>query len=65
MKSSIFICQLSNENQNKIREVVKSFLIKEGYNNKQTNEILSNVMDDRLCNIEEIVDIQQFLIENK
>ncbi|NFI55904.1 hypothetical protein FDA48_05870 [Clostridium botulinum] len=65
MKSSIFICQLSNKNQNKIREVVKSFLIKEGYNNKQTNEILSNVMDDRLCNIEEIVDIQQFLIENK
>ncbi|NFL43167.1 hypothetical protein FDB61_15880 [Clostridium botulinum] len=65
MKSSIFICQLSNENQNKIREVVKSYLIKEGYNNKQTNEILSNVMDDRLCNIEEIVDIQQFLIENK
>ncbi|HBJ1645854.1 TPA: hypothetical protein LA462_000307 [Clostridium botulinum] len=65
MKSSIFICQLSNENQNKIREVVKSYLIKEGYNNKQTNEILSNVMDDRLCNIEEIVNIQQFLIENK
>ncbi len=65
MKSSIFICQLSNENQNKIREVVKSYLIKEGYNNKQTNEILSNVMNDRLCNIEEIVNIQQFLIENK
>ena len=61
MSSSIFICQLSQGKQNKIKKLVTKHLKAEGYENNKINEIIENVMSDRLVNIEEVVDISQFL----
>jgi hypothetical protein len=61
MNSSIFICQLSQVKQNKIKNLVSKHLIAEGFENDKIQEIIENVMSDRLVNIEEVVDINQFL----
>ena len=61
MNSSIFICQLSQVKQNKIKKLVTKHLKAEGFKADKINEIIENVMSDRLVNIEEVVDISQFL----
>jgi len=57
MNSSIFICQLSQGKQNKIKKLVTNHLIAEGFENDKIDEIIENVMSDRLVNVEEIVNI--------
>ena len=61
MNSSIFICQLSQAKQNKLKKLVTKNLVSEGFDNDNINEIVENVMSDRLANIEEVVDISEFL----
>jgi len=59
--STVFICQLSKDKQEKIKELVSEYCKKEGFDDKKIQDILDNVMDDRLLNIENIIDIKQFL----
>jgi hypothetical protein len=61
MKSStIFICQLPPEQQGKIRTMVAEYLSKNNYDNVE--EIIENVMSDKLTLLEEFFDINEFLI---
>jgi len=61
--SNSFVCQLSIENQNKVKKLVSEYLVKEGYNQKEIDETIENVMNDRLWNIEEAIDITPFFIK--
>ena len=61
MNSSIFVCQLSQVKQNKIKKLVSKHLRNEGFGIDKVNEIIENVMSDRLVNVEEIIDISEFL----
>ncbi|WP_288326116.1 hypothetical protein [uncultured Clostridium sp.] len=65
MKTTIFIAELSNENQEKIKKMIIEFLTTEGYENKKIQEIIENVMNERLCNLEEFIDIEPFLKKGK
>ena len=55
-----FVCELTKENQEKIQKAVRSFMIKEGYENDYVEETVISAMENRLWNIEEIMDIKQF-----
>jgi len=61
INSTIFICQLPKDKQDKIRKLVIDYLTNEGYNEKQISETVENAMDDRLCNLSDCIDINQFL----
>lgn len=62
MDTNIFICQLSNRQQEKIKNIVIKYCIKQGYDEEETKEMIINVMEDRLCLLEEIeVDTVGFL----
>lgn len=65
MKTTIFIAELSNENQEKIKKMIIEFLTTEGYENEKIREIIENVMNERLCNLEEFIDIEPFLQKGK
>lgn len=65
MDSTIFICQLKEENQSKIKKLVNKYLTDEGYDNKDIEEITLNVMSDRLCLLSEVMDIETFLKTGK
>lgn len=65
MKTTIFIAELSNDNQEKIKKMIIEFLTTEGYENKKIQEIIENVMNERLCNLEEFIDIEPFLKKGK
>lgn len=62
MNSNIFICELSKENQDKIKKSILKYLIKEGYNINQIKETLTSVMENRLWLVEEIIDINQLKV---
>ena len=62
MSSSIFVCQLSQQKQSLIKKKVKQHLTLEGHKKDYIDEVISNVMADRLVNLEEIMDIEQFLV---
>ena len=59
MNTNIFICQLSDNQQQYIKEKIYNYLVKEGYDKNYINECITNVMDDRLVNIEDIVNINE------
>lgn len=63
MNANSFVCELSKENQEKIKNSVKEYLIKEGYNKDYIEETVINAMEGRLWNVEEIVDIKQFFMD--
>lgn len=65
MNTTIFIAELSNENQEKIKKMIIEFLTTEGYENKKIQEIIENVMNERLCDLEEFIDIEPFLKKGK
>jgi DNA-directed RNA polymerase specialized sigma54-like protein len=65
MKASLFICQLSKQNQEKIRNEIINFLKNEGYEDTEIEEISNNVMDSRLSDIEEFINIGPFIEEGK
>lgn len=65
MKTSLFICQLSKQNQEKIRNEIINFLKNEGYEDTEIEEISNNVMDSRLSDIEEFINITPFIEEGK
>lgn len=65
MKASLFICQLSKQNQEKIRNEIINFLKNEGYKDTEIEEISNNVMDSRLSDIEEFINITPFIKEGK
>ncbi|NFI02410.1 hypothetical protein FDB15_17445 [Clostridium botulinum] len=62
MNSNIFICELSKENQDKIKKSILKYLIKEGYDINQIKETLTSVMENRLWLVEEIIDINQLKV---
>lgn len=62
MNTSIFICQLSQQKQYLIEKKIKRYLILQGYTKDYIQEVIDNVMADRLVNLEEVIDIKQFLI---
>ena len=55
----LYVCQLSEEMQEWIRTSVEQVLIQEGYNNVERAEILENVMSERLCNIEHVLNMDE------
>lgn len=62
MDTNIFICQLSQRQQEKIKDIVTKYCNKQGYNEEETTEMIINVLEDRLCLLEEIeVDTVGFL----
>lgn len=61
MGTTIFICQLPKQKQKQIRIMCNSYLKIEGYNEEEIREIIDNVMDERLCLLENILDVNQFL----
>ena len=61
MNTSIFICQLSQSKQDLIQKKVKRYLTLEGHTKEYIEEAIGNVMDDRLVNLEEVMNINQFL----
>lgn len=62
MNTNIFICQLSQSKQSLIEKKVKRYLTLQGHTKDYIAEVIDNVMEDRLVNLEEIMDIKQFLI---
>ncbi|MCB2354715.1 hypothetical protein [Clostridium estertheticum] len=62
MNSNTFVCLLSQEKQDKIKELVTLYAIKEGYGADEIEKMIVSVMENRLWNIEDIIDIKQFLI---
>ncbi|MBQ3422314.1 MAG: hypothetical protein IJH34_11755 [Romboutsia sp.] len=65
MKTSLFICQLSKQNQEKIKNEIINFLNNEGYGETEIKEISNSAMDGRLCDIEEFINIEPFIEEGK
>lgn len=65
MKTSLFICQLSKQNQEKIKQGIINFLKDEGYEDSEIKEISNNTMDGRLSDIEEFINIEPFIEEGK
>jgi ribosomal protein S13 len=61
MSANTFVAQLSKEKQEKIKQIVIEYLTIEGYDNDKIEETIENVMDDRLWNIEQIIDINLFI----
>ena len=55
----LYVCQLSDELQEWIRTSVEQVLIQEGYNDVERAEILENVMSERLCNIEHVLNMDE------
>lgn len=65
MNSALFICQLSKENQEKIRKEIYDYLVKEEFGENEISEILKNAMDCRLVEVEEFINIEQYLKSDK
>jgi hypothetical protein len=61
MNTSIFICQLSQQKQDLIQKKVKRHLTLEGHTKEYIQEVIDSVMSDRLVNLEEIINVNQFL----
>lgn len=62
LDTSIFICQLSDRQQEKIKDIVSKYCHKENFTEEEKAEMIKNVMDDRLSLLEEIeVDTVGFL----
>ncbi len=57
MNSNIFVCQLSKKNQNKIRKLITKHFTEEGYTHSEIKDIIESVMENRLWNIEEVINI--------
>ena len=62
MSTSIFICQLSQSKQDLIQRRVKQYLTNEGHDKEYIEEVIENVMVDRLVNLQEVMNINQFLL---
>lgn len=65
MNTTIFIAQLNDEKQEKIKKLIIEVLTEEGYQAEEIKEIVSNAMNDRLCNLEDFIDITPFLSREK
>ena len=61
MNTSIFICQLSQSKQDLIQKKVKRYLTLEGHTKEHIEEVIDNVMADTLVNLEDVININQFL----
>ena len=61
MNSNKFVCMLSQEEQNEIEEKLRKHLESEGYSKDEIEETIKNAMDDRLWNLEEIMDITKYM----
>ena len=61
MNTNIFICQLSQSKQDLIQKKVKRHLTLEGHTKDYISEVIGNVMADTLVNLEEVININQFL----
>lgn len=65
MNSTIFICDLSKENQNKIKELLRGYYVKEGYKEEEIEQLIINAMENRLWVLSEVIDIDPFIEEGK
>jgi len=61
MNTNIFICQLSQQKQDLIERKVKRYLTLQGHTKDYIAEVIGNVMADTLVNLEEVININQFL----
>lgn len=61
MNTSIFICQLSQQKQDLIEKKVKRYLTLQGHTKDYIEEVIENVMADRLVSLQEVMNINQFL----
>ncbi|OSA86516.1 UNVERIFIED_ORG: hypothetical protein B2H98_18205 [Clostridium botulinum] len=59
VSNTLFICQLSKEKQNLIKKLTIEYLVNEGYEINKIDEIVENVMNNRLWIIENFIDLKQ------
>lgn len=59
MNANTFVCQLSEKNQNKLKRMIKEHFLQEGYSAADIKKIIESVMENRLWNVEEIIDINE------
>lgn len=58
--SSPFICQLTKEQQNLVMKLLLEYVAKNDFSYEKSVEVIKNVLDDRLCLLEEIgIDTKQ------
>ncbi len=61
MNSNIFVCQLPEKSQNKLKRMIKEHFLQEGYSAADIKKIIESVMENRLWNVEEIIDINELI----
>ena len=59
MKTTIFVSQLPKPVQEDIKKTVYNTLLFDGYRGKALDSIVGNAMCERLCNLSEIVNIEE------
>ena len=59
MSTTIFVIQLPREIQEEIRKMVWDALWDDGYRGDELESLVDNAVCDRLCNLSEIVNIEE------
>lgn len=59
MSTTIFVIQLPKEVQEEIRKMVWNALWDDGYRGDELENLVDNAVCDRLCNLSEIVNIEE------
>ena len=59
LNTQLYVCQLSHLAQDYIYNYVDEYLFDEGYDENTRKEALENVMCERLCNIDHVLDMDE------
>jgi hypothetical protein len=61
ISTTIFICLLSEKQQELVKEKIKKFQV--NINSQNLEENIKNAMDGRLCDLEDNIDIEELIKE--
>ena len=56
----MYICQLSDEQQDYLKRSISRKLYQLGYNGAEHKEILQNGLDSKLCDISDTINLDKF-----
>jgi len=59
LNTQIYVCQLDQSVQDYIYNYVDEYLFDEGYDENTRKEALENVMCEKLCNINHVLDMDE------
>ena len=59
LNTTIYVCQLSKHVQDYIYNYVDEYLFDEGYSESKRKECLENVMCEKLCNINHVLNMDE------